>query len=520
MRRWLAVLIALVVFGGLAVRWFAPWLLSRIEPPIRVGILHSRTGPMRISEESMIEAELLAIKEINEAGGLLGGRLVEGVIADGRSEWPTFGSEAERLIDKEKVSVIFGCWTSASRKSVKPVVEQKEHLLIYPMAYEGLEQSPHIVYTGAAPNQQVIPAVSWCFEKLKARKFFLVGSDYVWPHCVNEIIKDELKALGAECAGESYILFGSAAVDDAVAAIGKAAPDVIISTVVGDSNEPFYRRLEAAGIVPGRTPVVSFSIAEDELRKLPVKAMVGDYAAWDYFQSINRPENRAFVQRFKAVYGTDRVTSDVMEAAYNSVYLWAQAVAEAETAEVAHVLKAIGRQSLNAPEGIVSVDEETQHTWRPVSIGRIRSDGQFDVVWTSEKPIRPIPYPPSRTQSEWESFLESLYRDWGGWANPGSGKTRPLTAGAIGPLSLARPGTPHPFPSPRRGEGDELIPLPGRFGSRGRSPLSLAPFMERVPERRVRGNRLGIQAAPRPDRAAESVLQTSSLQYSFRYDRP
>ena len=421
MRRWLTVLIALAVPGAVAIWWFAPRQVGRIEPPIRVGILHSRTGPMKISEESMIDAEVMALKEINAAGGLLGGRLVEWVIADGQSDWPKFAQEAQRLIDEEKVSVIIGCWTSASRKSVKPVVEQKKHLLIYPMAYEGLEQSPNIVYTGAAPNQQVIPAVSWCFETLKARKFFLVGSDYVWPHCVNEIIKDELKALGAECVGESYILFGSPSVEDSVAAIAKAAPDAIISTVVGDSNEPFYRRLQAAGILPEHTPVLSFSIAEDELRKLPLKAMVGDYAAWDYFQSIDRPENRAFVQRFKALYGADRVTSDVIEAAYNSVYLWAQAVAEAETDHVADVIKAIRRQSLNAPEGIVSVDEETQHTWRPVSIGRIRGDGQFDLVWSSEKPIRPIPYPPSRTHSEWESFLDSLYRGWGGWANPGKG---------------------------------------------------------------------------------------------------
>ena len=159
--------------------------------------------------------------------------------------------EARRLIEKDKVSVIFGCWTSASRKSVKPVVEEKSHLLIYPMAYEGLEQSPHIIYTGAAPNQQVIPAVSWCHQALKARKYFLVGSDYIWPHCVNEIIKDQLKSLGLECVGESYILFGSSDVAPSVEAIKKAAPDVIISTVVGDTNEPFYRSLHAAGILPG-----------------------------------------------------------------------------------------------------------------------------------------------------------------------------------------------------------------------------------------------------------------------------
>jgi urea transport system substrate-binding protein len=420
MNRRLVALLVVVILSGMAI-WWAPQLLNRTAPPIRVGILHSRTGPMKISEESMIDGEILALEEIRSKGGFWG-RQVEWVIADGRSDWPTYAREAQRLIDEEKVSVIFGCWTSASRKSVKPVVEQNHHLLIYPMAYEGLERSPNIIYTGAAPNQQVIPALSWCYEVLKARKFFLVGSDYVWPHCVNEIAKDQIKALGAQCVGESYVLFGSTKVDAAVEAIRKASPDVIVSTVVGDSNGPFYQRLHAAGILPGRSPVLSFSIAEDELRKLPLSVMVGDYAAWNYFQSIDREENREFVRKFQKRYGAERVTSDVIVAAYNSVLLWAQAVNEAETDDVAAVIGAIGRQSLNAPEGTVTVDDETQHTWRPVYVGRIRGDGQFDLVWSSGKSVRPIPYPRSRSQADWELFLEGLHGAWGGWANPGTGE--------------------------------------------------------------------------------------------------
>ncbi len=434
MRRWLMALFAMAILG--IVIFLSGYRLFDQPAPIQVGILHSQTGPMKISEESMKDAVVLALEEINAQGGLLG-RQIEGVIADGRSDWPTFAREAARLIEQQKVSVIFGCWTSASRKSVKPVVEQNHHLLIYPMAYEGLEQSPNIIYTGAAPNQQVIPAVTWCYEALKKRKFFLVGSDYIWPHCVNEIIKDQLKALGADLAGEAYILFGSSDVESVMRAIDKATPDVIISTVVGDSNKPFYEWLQTAGIVPGRIPVLSFSIAEDELRKLPLRAMVGDYAAWDYFQAVDRSENRDFVRRFQARFGADRVTSDVIEAAYNSVYLWAQAVAEAETDDVADVLKVIRRQSLNAPEGIVSVDDETQHTWRPVYVGRIRSDGQFDLVWTSGKPVRPIPYPPSRPRPEWDLFLDNLYRRWGGWANPGSNTHSDRSEG--GPTRLSIP---------------------------------------------------------------------------------
>jgi urea transport system substrate-binding protein len=415
MRRWLLALVIVATLAGLVLAAF--WVQRQVVAPIRVGILHSEHGPMAISEKSMIDAELLALEEINKSGYL--GREVKWVVADGQSDWPTFARQAQRLIEEEKVSVIFGCWTSASRKSVKPVVEQQQHLLVYPMAYEGLEQSPNIIYTGAAPNQQVIPALSWCYEHLKARKFYLVGSDYIWPHCVNEIAKDQLKALGAECAGESYILFGSSDVGTAVAAISKAKPDVIISTVVGDSNRPFYQTLLAAGVRAEQTPVVSFSIAEDELRKLPLSTMVGDYAAWDYFQSIPGTENKKFVERFQRKYGPSRVTSDVIEAAYNSVWLWAHAVSEAGTENIPDVTRAIRRQSLNAPEGIVTVDEETQHTWRPVYVGRIRQDGQFDIVWSSGKPIRPIPYPRSRSRAEWDSFLENLNRAWGGWANPG-----------------------------------------------------------------------------------------------------
>ncbi len=419
MKRWLTGLI-LLVLAGMVAAWFIVPVLGRVETPIRVGILHSQTGPTAISEKSMVDAEVLALEEINAEGGLVG-RRVEWVIADGHSDWPVFSQEARRLIDQEHVNVIFGCWTSASRKSVMPIVEQKSHLLIYPMAYEGLEESPNIIYTGAAPNQQVIPAVSWCYSALKARNFYLVGSDYVWPHCVNEIIKDELNALGAKCVGESYILFGSADVQPSIDAIRNATPDVIISTVVGqESNRSFYQAVHDLNFSPERTPIVSFSVAEDELRKLPLSVMVGDYAAWNYFQSIDRPENREFIRRFQARYPDNRVTSDVIEAAYNSVRLWAQAVAEAESAEVKDVLRAVGRQSLNAPEGIVTIDKDTQHTWRPVRVGQIQGDGQFKVVWSSDKPIRPIPFPPSRSRSDWESFLESLYRSWrNNWANPG-----------------------------------------------------------------------------------------------------
>lgn len=410
-RRWM-MLIAVVL--GLAV--FA-WTRSRGDDPIRVGILHSRTGPMAISEQSMVDAELLAIEEINARGGLLG-RQLEAVIADGASDWPTFAREAERLITQEKVDIIFGCWTSASRKTVLPVIERNAHLLVYPMAYEGLEQSSNVIYTGAAPNQQVIPALKWSIDNLGPR-VFLVGSDYVWPHSINSIMSDVLPALGATLVGEQYVFFGSANVEKAVAAIMQAQPDVIISSVVGESNIAFYKALREAGLTPDKVPVVSFSIAEEELRTLSRTDLAGQYLAWNYFQSMARPENTAFIEAFRRRFGADRVTSDVIETSYFSVHLWANAVAEAGDTDVNVVREAMLGQSFNAPEGIVSVDPSTRHTWRSFSMGKIREDGQIDVVWTAAKPIRPVPYPTSRSRRAWESYLADLKAGWGGaWANP------------------------------------------------------------------------------------------------------
>lgn len=397
---------------GLAA-WFAGTWLQGSRRPIVVGILHSQTGPMAVSEKAMIDAEVLALEEINRAGGLLG-RQVKWVIADGASNGATFARQAESLIRDHRVSVIFGCWTSASRKSVLPIVESHDHLLVYPMAYEGLEQSANVVYTGAAPNQQITPAVQWCHDALRARRFFLVGSDYIWPHCVNRIIADQLAGLDAELVGEEYLPFGTTEADDVAARIAEARPDVILSTVVGDSARPFARAVRATGLRADSTPIVTFAVAENELRGPAAADMAGDYAAWNYFQSIDRPENQAFVKAFKARYGADRTTSDVTVASYNGVRLWAQAVREAETPDVRPVRNSLRHQSMNAPEGIIAIDAETQHTWRPVFIGRIRPDGQFDIVWSSRTAVRPVPFPISRSRTEWEAFVADLHRAWGG----------------------------------------------------------------------------------------------------------
>ena len=385
--------------------------------PVKVGILHSRTGAMAISENSMVDAELLAIDEINAKGGLLG-RRIQPIIADGKSDWPTFAREAERLITQENVAVIFGCWTSASRKTVAPVIERHGQLMVYPMAYEGLEQSPNIIYTGAAPNQQVIPAIKWSLDHL-GRRFYLIGSDYVWPHSINEIMKDTIRALGADVVGEDYVFFGSANVAGAVARIKAAQPDVVLSSVVGDSNKAFYQALAEAGLTAQKLPVVSVSIGEEELRSLPIVNLQGHYSAWSYFEAIQTPENARFLRAFRDKYGPDRVAGDVIATSYFSVRLWAKAVEEAQSFDVPRVKRTMLTETLDAQEGLISIDPYTQHAWRSFSVGRIQTDGRITPVWTIDHPIRPVPYPPTRTRAEWDRFLAALYAGWGDrWANP------------------------------------------------------------------------------------------------------
>ncbi len=387
--------------------------------PIKVGILHSLTGTMAISERSVVDATLLAIEELNAQGGVLG-RKIEPIVVDGQSSEERFAELADQLIHRDQVSVLFGCWTSASRKRVKPVVEDADHLLFYPVQYEGLEQSPNIIYTGAAPNQQIIPAVKWSFDHL-GKRFFLIGSDYVFPRTANAIIKAQVDALGGEIVGEYYLQLGTKDVAEAVHAIAQTQPDVILNTINGDSNEAFFQSLRAAGVSADSIPTMSFSIAEDELRTLGPKNMEGDYAVWNYFQSIDTEENRGFVARFKARYGAHRVTDDPMEAGYFGVFLWAQAVEAAGSDQPSLVRPALSGQSILAPEGMVTVDAATNHTWKTVRVGQIQSNGQFTILWTSDHAIRPVPYPPYRSRTEWDNFLHHLYVGWGNrWANPHS----------------------------------------------------------------------------------------------------
>lgn len=383
------------------------------EAPIRVGILHSNSGTLALNEQPVANATLLALEELQAQGGLLG-RPIEVVIGTVGSEPEDFAEEAQRLIAEEKVEVIFGCWSSASRKAVLPILERHRHLLFYPLQYEGLEQSPYVVYTGAVPNQQLIPAVKWALDNLGSR-VFLVGSDYVYPRTAHLMARDQLGVLQAELVGEEYLLLGSADVAPIIEKIRQSKPDFILNTINGSSNFAFFQALKGAKIT---VPTMSMSLAESDFHEMGKNLPVGHYATWSYFQSVESPENRSFVRSYQKKFGPDSTLTDPMESAYFGVYLWAQAVRDAGSASPVSVKRKIGGQSLAAPGGIVSIDPVNHHTWKTVRVGQLNSQGQFDVKWSSAGPVRPRPFPVYRTMTQWESELNRLYEEWGGhWMN-------------------------------------------------------------------------------------------------------
>jgi urea transport system substrate-binding protein len=380
---------------------------------IKVGILHSLSGTMEISEKTVVDAELLAIEEINANGGVLG-KQIEFVKEDGASNWDTFKEKAEKLIDQDKVVTVFGCWTSASRQSVKEVFESKNHMLWYPVQYEGQECSKNIFYTGATPNQQIEPAVTWLLKN-KGKKFFLVGSNYVFPKTANTIIKEQLKAEGGETIGEEYLELGDQEVTPIIAKIKEKMPQggVIFNTLNGDSNTAFFKQMKSEGLGPDKYPILSVSVAEEEIRQIGQEFLVGHYAAWNYFQTVDTPANKKWVADFKQKYGDDRVTSDPMEAAYIMVYLWKQAVEKAKTADdLDKVRQAAIGQTFDAPEGKVTMNGN-HHLSKTVRIGQINDQGQFDIVWSTEGPIDPIP---------WNQFVPATKGYACDWSDPKKGE--------------------------------------------------------------------------------------------------
>lgn len=391
----------------------APHHVPASNPPYRIGILHSLSGPLALSEGAIVDATLLAVHQINARGGIRG-REIEPIVVDCQSDEATFAHEAERLIAKAHVRTLFGGFTSASRKEILPIVEHHDHLLLYPMQYEGLEKSPNIFYLGAAPNQQIIPAVRWAFAFLRRKRFFLIGWDFIYPRATNAIIRDEVELLGGEIVGEEYLHARNGGIDTALRKLAEIKPDVIVNSLTRDFNALYCRRLREMGVSSEASPTIYFSISENEVQSIAPRDTVGDYAAWNYFQSLERLTNQAFVKLFQSHYGTRRVTADPMEAAYSGVHLWARAAEAANSDDVSAIRSALPNQRFSAPGGDVQIDAENNHTWKIMRLARIVDGGQFSVVWSTEKAIRPEPYPESRSIAEWHEFLQKLYDGWGG----------------------------------------------------------------------------------------------------------
>ena len=376
---------------------------------IKVGILHSLSGTMAISETALKETALMTIAQINKSGGVMG-KMLEPVVVDPASNWPLFAERSRQLLSKDKVDVVFGCWTSVSRKSVLPVFKELNGLLFYPVQYEGEELEKNVFYTGAAPNQQAIPAVEYLMSKDggSAKRFVLLGTDYVYPRTTNKILRAFLHSKGIKDADimEEYTPFGHSDYQTIIAKIKKFAGEgkktAVVSTINGDSNVPFYKELGNAGLKAADVPVVAFSVGEEELRGVDTKPLMGHLAAWNYFQSIKNPTNAAFIKMYKDWAKSQKlpnadtvVTNDPMEATYIGIHMWKQAVEKAKSTDVDKVIAAMGGQTFKAPSGfVVKMDEKNHHLHKPVFIGEVKGDGQFNVVWKTKGPVRAQPWSP------------------------------------------------------------------------------------------------------------------------------
>jgi len=368
--------------------------LAVTDDTVKVGILHSITGTMAISETGSVQAEKLAIEQINAMGGILGRKIVY-TQEDGASDWPTFAEKSKKLLVKDKVAAVFGCWTSASRKAVLPIFEQYNGMLYYPTFYEGLEQSPNVIYTGQEATQQIIAGIDWVVKNKGAKKFFLLGSDYIWPRTSNKIARKHIEKLGLKVVGEEYYPLGHTQFNSVINKIKLKKPDVIYAIVVGGSNVAFYKQLKAAGIdmTKEKPLVLTISVTEDEILGIGGENIVGAYAAMKYFQSLTNDNNEAFVKAFKKRWGDDIVIGDVTQAAYLGPWLWKAAVEKAGSFDIDKIRKASpGLELTTAPEGYVRI-HPNHHLWSKTRIGHARSDGQYDIVFETDELIEPDPFP-------------------------------------------------------------------------------------------------------------------------------
>lgn len=365
--------------------------LAVTDDAVTVGILHSLTGTVAINEASVIDAEKMAIEEINAAGGVLG-RQIKVIVQDGGSDWPTFAEKANILLNKDKVAVVFGCYTSASRKAVLPVFEKSNGLLYYPTYYEGLEASPNIFYTAQEATQQNMAAVEWLIKDLGKKTFYIIGSDYIWPRTSNKIAINTIKKLGGKVLAEEYYPLGHTQFGSVINKMKAKKPDVIFSTIVGGSNVSFYKQLRAAGISGTKNTIMALAVSEEEVRAIGPQNVEGVYTSMGYFQSLDNPANKKFVKAFKAKYGEDRVIGDVMECGYISPYLWKMAVEKAKSFDVKKVAEAMANIEFDAPEGKIKVHGKNHHLFKYSRIGQIQADGQVKLLHETEL-IEPNPFP-------------------------------------------------------------------------------------------------------------------------------
>ncbi len=368
--------------------------LAVTDDTVTIGILHSITGTMAISETGSVQAEKLAIDQINAQGGILG-RKIDYIQEDGASDWPTFAEKAKKLLVNDKVASVMGCWTSASRKAVLPVFEQYNGFLYYPTFYEGLEQSPNVIYTGQEATQQIIAGIDWVVNTKGAKSFYLLGSDYIWPRTSNKIARKHIEKLGLKVVGEEYYPLGHTQFNSVINKIRLKKPDVIYAIVVGGSNVAFYKQLKAAGIdMTKEKPVLlTISVTEDEIRGIGGENIVGAYACMKYFQSLENENNKVFVSAFKDMWGEDMVIGDVTQAAYLGPWLWKAAVEKAGSFDVDKVRAASpGIELATAPEGYVKI-HENHHLWSKTRVGRALDSGQYEVVFETADLVEPDPFP-------------------------------------------------------------------------------------------------------------------------------
>jgi urea transport system substrate-binding protein len=398
---------ALALVTALVAAGFGADALAQAKT-VKVGVLHSLSGTMAISETVLKDVALMTFDEINAKGGVMGYK-IEATVVDPASNWPLFAEKARGLLTQDKVAVVFGCWTSVSRKSVLPVFEELNGLLFYPVQYEGEELSKNVFYTGAAPNQQAIPAVEYLMSKEGggAKRWVLLGTDYVYPRTTNKILRAFLKSKGVaeKDIDEKYTPFGHSDYQTIVADIKKFAAGgktAVVSTINGDSNVPFYKELGNQGLKATDVPVVAFSVGEEELRGVDTKPLVGHLAAWNYFMSLKNPVNDAWKKEWaayakaKKLPGADKpLTNDPMEATYVGIHMWKQAVEKAKSFDTDKVIAAMAGQQFAAPDGFtIKMDEKNHHLHKPVFIGEVKADGQFNVVWKTKGPIRAQPWSP------------------------------------------------------------------------------------------------------------------------------